>query len=411
MPVEVSDIPATPAELEDYVAALFLAAGHFVEKNIEERNVLELDIVATDYSMDPPRVVLAEAKSGGWGFGELFKVVGWMQYLRIEEGALFATAVPADKDLLRMQDVFGPLGVKIVELGDCADAIGRFSEAKLPPITQPDEVGHWRWVHATERLLMRKLIGYKQSDPSQQGPAAVVEYHRLVNDGIFFRRSVSGRLAALYAAYQDHPKLALGCAQEMDGKAFDPNPFFTTSSRMTEAMREGKHSLIQASFYVEHRARLAILKSAVDLAGKAPKVVDKLVRPRARVSHWSPASAELLRRRPQVAHRAADVPPLPPAVADPPLVVGRLLAGGPRGPRVHVAVGAVGRSEGGDLRSSDGFRSLLPHRHVVAHRGGLDPVPVREDDAVAFHGARSVPPVERVRAGPIWRPSLRGLHS
>ncbi len=33
---ELSDLPETPDELEDYVAALFLSAGYFVEKNVTE---------------------------------------------------------------------------------------------------------------------------------------------------------------------------------------------------------------------------------------------------------------------------------------------------------------------------------------------------------------------------------------
>lgn len=41
-----------------------------------------------------------------------------------------------------MQEVFGSLGVKVGELGDFSNPVGRFSEAKLPPITQPEEVAH-----------------------------------------------------------------------------------------------------------------------------------------------------------------------------------------------------------------------------------------------------------------------------
>ena len=78
---ELADIPKSANELEGYVSALFHASGYFVEKNITERDfteILELDAVATStsYEADPPSSTIAEARSGGWGFSDIFKVVG-----------------------------------------------------------------------------------------------------------------------------------------------------------------------------------------------------------------------------------------------------------------------------------------------------------------------------------------------
>lgn len=278
MAVELSDFPESGPELEDYVAALFLAAGHFVEKNVEEQNVLELDIVATDYSQDPPRVILSEAKSGHWGYSDLFKVVGWMRYLKIGEGAFFCQGSDG-KNLGRVANVFGPLDVAVVDFEDFADPLGKFTAAGLPVIEHPDEITHWRWVHHTERLLTAKLISMAKT-ATADGPRAVLTYHRLVNDGIFFEPTIASRLQALYAAYQSHPRLTLSCAREMDGHAFDPDVLPGSSSdRITEALRHGQHLLLQAAFYAEHRAKLAILKAAIDMACRLPKVVAKLIGP------------------------------------------------------------------------------------------------------------------------------------
>jgi hypothetical protein len=276
MAAELSDLPATPNELEDFVAALFQASGHFVEKNIHA-DELELDLVATNYREDPPLVTLGEAKSGGWGYGELFKLVGWMRYLDIDGGALFCQSVPADKDLGRVQQLFKPLGVAVANLADFADPVAVFREAGFPEIAQTGEVTQWRWVHAAERMLIDKLIQTKKS-ASKRGPAAVLRYHRLVNDGIFFERSIRGRLVALYEAYQSHPRLALSCACELDGKPFDPAvPFGTKSPKLGDALLKGEHLLLQTAFYVEHRARLAILKSAIDLSCRRPKLIKRLL--------------------------------------------------------------------------------------------------------------------------------------
>ncbi|MCA1835845.1 MAG: hypothetical protein LC721_05785 [Actinobacteria bacterium] len=62
---ELPDIPETPKDLEHYVAALFQAAGYYVEKNVVDRapaDVLELDVVATHYFEGVPRSRLVEAK-------------------------------------------------------------------------------------------------------------------------------------------------------------------------------------------------------------------------------------------------------------------------------------------------------------------------------------------------------------
>lgn len=277
MPAELSDIPETGEELEDYVAALFLAAGHFVEKNVTNPNLLELDIVATDYETDPPRVILAEAKSGKWGYSDLFKVIGWMRYLKIREGAFFCQGM-GDKDEKRVKKVFEPLDLAFADLNDFDDPVHEFVKAGLPAIHEPEEVTHWRWVHAVERLLAKKLMGLVKTAQST-GPLAVLDYQRLVNDGIFFERRITGRLRKLYGAYQSHPRLALSCAREMDGHPFEPEVFFfQKSDRIPEAFR-GEHLLLQAAFYAEHRAKLAILKAAIDLAARRPKATERLLNP------------------------------------------------------------------------------------------------------------------------------------
>jgi hypothetical protein len=275
--VTLSEVPETGQELEDYVAALFLASGHFVEKNVTSPNVMELDIVATDYRVSPPRVLLTEAKGGGWGYGDMFKVVGWMNYLRIKEGSFFCQGA-GGKDLARVREVFEPLGVTIVDLQDFSDSVGKFGDAGLPTVEHPEEVTHWRWVHQGERLLSEKLIAQAKNGTAD-GPRAVLEYHRLVNDGIFFQRSILGRLTSLYEAFYSHPRLALSCAREMDGKPFEANiPYGTLSPKLTEALQDGSHVLLQAAFYAEHRAKLAILKAAIDLACGRPKLVAKILK-------------------------------------------------------------------------------------------------------------------------------------
>jgi len=79
----------TEWELEDFVSAHFASRGCYVETCVTERSpidILELDIVWTDYRAAREKPHPVEVKSGGWGFGDVFKFYGWTQYLRLEAG-------------------------------------------------------------------------------------------------------------------------------------------------------------------------------------------------------------------------------------------------------------------------------------------------------------------------------------
>jgi hypothetical protein len=66
------------------------------------------------------------------------------------------------------------------------------------------------------------------------------------------------------------PKLSLACAVEAVGGVFNPHVQAQPNDMMREAMRGGEHPFLQACFYTEHRARVALLKAAVDFACENP---------------------------------------------------------------------------------------------------------------------------------------------
>jgi len=67
----------------------FHCYGCYVEKNIHFREggdeFLEIDLMITDYPLDSaPRIFIAEAKSGKWGFHDIFKIRGWIDFIDTE---------------------------------------------------------------------------------------------------------------------------------------------------------------------------------------------------------------------------------------------------------------------------------------------------------------------------------------
>jgi hypothetical protein len=271
----LSDIPKSGHELEDFVSALFRASRYFVETNITERDfteILELDAVATSYEGGLPTSVLAEAKGGDWGFADIFKVVGWMRYLDLARGGFFVTAGPRASTVPACQQKITPLGVTLVDLGDFSDAVKRFEAAGFQKVADALLVDVWRFSAWAERRLIHQLRSAAKANPPREGPRAAMEYYRLVNDGIFFVKDVRERLVKLYDAYQTHPKLSLGVAVEIGGGAYDPNTLVTGHPIMREAIFRGRHDPVQAAFYLEHRARLSILKAAIDLTCHAEAI-------------------------------------------------------------------------------------------------------------------------------------------
>ncbi len=183
------------------LSALCCASRYFVETNIIERDfteILELDAVATSYEVSPPRSILAEAKGGDWGFSDIFKVVGWMQYLDLPHGGFFVTAGPRADTVPACQKKVAPLGVTLVDLGDFSDAVSRFDAAGFQKVADPLLVDTWRFSAWVERRLIQNLRAAAKANPPREGPRAAVEYYRLVNNGIFLVKDVGERLTRLY---------------------------------------------------------------------------------------------------------------------------------------------------------------------------------------------------------------------
>jgi len=266
--VELPAVPAAGRELEDYVAGLFQAAGYFVERGIHERSftdILELDAVATSYETPTPTAILVEAKGGRWGFPDVFKIVGWMHYLGISKGGFFVRET-AHRDLpSKVHEKVAPLGVSLVDLADFRDPVERFQAAGFGTIREPRMTGLWRYSFWVERNLLERLRARRREAPDARAPAAVLAYHDLIHDHLFFIKEEDERLRLLYEAYRSHPKLSLALAHEIGGG--------TVSARneaLRQALHEGQHLPLQASLYIEHRARISILKAAIDLLCRAP---------------------------------------------------------------------------------------------------------------------------------------------
>ena len=263
----VARLPELPKdkEFEEYTSACFQASGYYIERNIIERapvEVLELDIITTDYSVRPPEVRLLEAKSGGWGFADLFKVRGWMDYLGLSQGMFIASKGKDNIDLFA--EKAERLGISLVVIPSLTQSRQVLSAFMDTAAIDSLDVSMWRFSYWVERNLLRRLKDSKKTCPNMKRYKAMDDYYFAVSSGIFFTESIVQKVDELYSAFQEFPRISAKCGHEIMGDDFDGDHKTVPKSVFEDTYYDCSYTDVQISTFVEHRARLAILKNAVD---------------------------------------------------------------------------------------------------------------------------------------------------
>lgn len=253
-------------ELEELVSAILQTGGFYVERNIVDREVeelLELDIVLTGYEVGAaPEITLVEVKAGRWGFSDIFKVRGWMCYLCEDKALFIVRQVPEHVDFFRRKaDGLGIRLIMIEDLRDAAEALSGPTGIDRPPGV---DVLTWRFSYWTERSLVRRLNVLNKSGTGKKCYPAMVDYYFKVNSGIFFIQNTVERLEELYSAFQCFPRISAKTGHESKGDDFDDDHVTVPTDVFEATYYQCEYTDIQLSTYIEHRARLAILKNGVD---------------------------------------------------------------------------------------------------------------------------------------------------
>ena len=267
----MATLPEAPQGLwlEDAVAAA-LQCGAYIERNVHDNaegaDSLELDVIATTYENRVSQKLLVEVKSGGWGFGEVFKLAGWMQYLGIERAAFFSTTVLKESKQARITAIGGSLNISVLPCAvfshDALLTALQTSNCLNASAASDAHVSLWRFVFWIERILIAELR--KLRDSGSPCAEQAIDYHNVINDKIFFTKPGWQSAERLYAAFQDNDSLSIDASNEID----PTNPRTVREA----AMQRGEYPLLQAIFAIQYRSRVAMLKTAVDviLASTSP---------------------------------------------------------------------------------------------------------------------------------------------
>ncbi len=251
---------------EEFIAAYFQCAGLYVERNLtdrQEREVLELDIITTSYSKNSlPDSKLVEVKSGRWGFSDIFKIRGWLDYLNFATGALIVNQAIDSLDFV--QSIGNMLKVQVVSIPDLSQTDKFIAPIIGSTICDKSDISLWRFVYWAERNILELLKAKKKCAATKQCYGALDRYFFLINDKTFFTRNIVERAERVYETYKKFPNISAKMGHELEGEIFD-TPYQTVPSKLFDkTYYDCDLTDLMLSTFVEHRARLAILKAAID---------------------------------------------------------------------------------------------------------------------------------------------------
>jgi len=258
--IELPELP-TGKEFEEYISAYFQVGGYYIERNIEEKEVLELDIIITDYNKRPPEIILLEVKSGDWGFHDLFKIRGWMDYLNISKSLFITCKDKTNSDLLREKAKNLNIYLTVItDLENTKEYLSKFIKSEISEI----DISIWRYAYWIERKLIERLKHKKKSIQHKKCFKALDDYYSKVNNDIFFIENIVQRVDELYSTFMKYFHISAKTGYELQGGTFEKEYSTIPQNLFRETYHECKYTDIQISTFIEHKARLAVLKNAID---------------------------------------------------------------------------------------------------------------------------------------------------
>ncbi|HHY08263.1 MAG TPA: hypothetical protein GX530_07030 [Corynebacteriales bacterium] len=251
-------------DFEEYVAAVCQAAGLYTELNLIEREtveLLQLDVLTTDYSVTPPFLRIIEAKSGkNWGSTDLFKIRGAMHHLGVTAGAF---AVREERDGLEIyKDLAEEMDIIFVHAPECEKE--HIAELVSVEDVHDADIWAWRFSYRLQRKMLDDLRRWRKLAAGVKGSEAVLRYAFEITSGIFFTATVADRVSRLYDAYSENRDLAARCAAEIEIGDFIEGAKEISPEIFRRTFYKHEYNPVQVATMIEHQSRLALLKAAVD---------------------------------------------------------------------------------------------------------------------------------------------------
>ena len=173
--IKLVEIPKDK-DYEDYLCAYLQADGLYVERSIIHREVeelLELDILTTDFQENSAKNNLIEIKGGDWGFSDIFKIKGWMIYLNYESGSFIVQK--SRPSISYFKDKAKELNIHLIDNSDLSATKETLKEFLLLEPHEED-IETIRFAYLLERKQLQKIKTLKKKFPEIQSYAKLDDY-------------------------------------------------------------------------------------------------------------------------------------------------------------------------------------------------------------------------------------------
>lgn len=250
-------------DYEDYVSAYFQSGGLYVERSIihrEKEEIMELDIILTDFSKENAYKKLVEIKSGGWGFSEIFKVKGWLVYLKMEDGVFIVKQSKESFDYF--EGKAEELGIKLINNSDLSKTNDVLSDYLHQP-ADDKEIETLRFSYLLERKLLKQIKNGKKNNPDLESYKKLDDYFFKVNSGSFFSSKPKRRIKQLFKIYLKYKNITAKVAHELKYGTYDDEVTELPDEEFKKIFYRAEDSPLHIAMYIEHIARITIIKSCI----------------------------------------------------------------------------------------------------------------------------------------------------
>jgi len=251
-------------DYEDYICAFFQSGGLYVERSIihrETEEILELDIITTDFESLGVERNLIEIKSSSWGFSEIFKVKGWLVYLKMDTGVFI---VKKSRDSFEyFKNKSAELGIELIENCDLKKTEDCLAHLLRQKIDAP-EIETLRYAYLIERNLLKSIKDLKKKFPNNQSYINADDYFFKINSGSFFSNNPVRRIRQVFETYIKYKNLTAKMCYELGSGKYNDKATYLSNNCYKSVFYNAEDSELHIALYIEHLARLTILKTCTE---------------------------------------------------------------------------------------------------------------------------------------------------
>lgn len=237
----------------------------------EENDILELDIVTNKFSKGKEvEKSLCEIKSGGWGFPDIFKVRGWMDYLSFNNSS-FIVQKEENRNMIFCKDVSKSIDVTLLSTKNVEGKLMDEELCSVYNITKNkyhDEIVEcFRFSYALEHKLIEMLTQTIKSNTGIEGYENLNEYLFEINNNSFFIPKPIDRAKDIISAFKNNKNITAKIDHERNGEKYAEieDKVSITQKKFKELFYVCKKTdVLYTSLYAELVSKLDILKCCVE---------------------------------------------------------------------------------------------------------------------------------------------------